>query len=227
MSALELCCVSKRVGSGAHAISAVREVSLALASRDVVLLEGPSGAGKTTLLTLAAGLLTPDGGEVVLGGARLRALAPGAVRGLRARAVGFVFQRANLLSALTVRENVLIAAALAGLSRGEAEARADRLLDRLGLGAVGSRLPERLSGGEEQRVAVARSLVHGPLVVLADEPTGSLDGASGRAVAETLAELARESGAAVLVATHDQRLRDLASRRLHMSDGRVAPCPVA
>lgn len=224
MIPLELRRLSKRVGTGAHSVCAVRDVSLALSAGEVALLEGPSGAGKTTLLTLAAGLLAPDSGEVWLDGANLGSLALAALRRLRARAVGFVFQRANLLSALTVSENVLVAAALAGLPRQEARARTDRLLERLGLGRLASRLPGRLSCGEEQRVAVARALVHRPAVVLADEPTGSLDAAAGRAVAEALAELAREAGVAVLLATHDLRLREVASRRLHMLDGRVEPC---
>jgi putative ABC transport system ATP-binding protein len=215
--------VWKRRGRGARAVEAVRGASLEVAAGELVLLEGPSGAGKTTLLLIAAGLLAPDRGEATLAGEALAPLGAAGRRALRARACGFVFQRANLLDRLTVRENVLLAAGLAGLPRPLARARAEALLARLGLAAVADRLPATLSGGEEQRVAVARALVHRPAVVLADEPTGELDAASGRAVATALAELAREEHVAVLVATHDARLRPFASRRAWMADGALVP----
>ncbi len=222
MIALELTTVSKARGRAAHLVRAVRGVSLTVASGEVVLVEGPSGAGKTTLLMLGAGLLTPDAGTVMLAGERLGALSPSARGALRARVAGFVFQRSNLLEGLTVRENVLLAAALAGLDRNRAADHADRLLARLGLAALARRHPATLSGGEEHRVAVARALVHGPAVVFADEPTGSLDSVSGQAVAEVLSVLAREHGAAVVVASHDARLRRFATRRFRMSDGELS-----
>jgi putative ABC transport system ATP-binding protein len=149
------------------------------------------------------------------------AMGPAAKRTHRARAVGFVFQRSNLLEALTARENVLLMAALARMPRPEAERETGRLLELLGVAHAADRRPGTLSGGEEQRVAVARALVHRPAVVLADEPTGSLDSAAGQAVAESLQALARARGAAVLVATHDPRLAGFATRRLRMLDGRL------
>ena len=142
---------------------------------------------------------------------------------LRARLVGVVFQRASLLERLSVLDNVRLCAALAGLDPRAAEREARRVFieERLGIGALAERRPSQLSGGEEQRAAVARALVHRPALVLADEPTACLDGASGRGVAEALATLARERGAAVLVATHDARLAPFATRRVLLCDGRV------
>ncbi|HMA28239.1 MAG TPA: ATP-binding cassette domain-containing protein [Thermoanaerobaculia bacterium] len=218
---LELRGVSKTRGEGPRATQALGHASLSLSKGELVLLEGPSGSGKTTLLSLAAGLLTPDRGVVLLCGIAIDARDPVACRARRRRDVGFVFQRPSLLAGLSVRENVLLAASLAGLSRDRASAETARVLESLGLSRLAERRPDELSGGEEQRVAVARALVHRPAVVLADEPTGSLDAAAGRAVAHTLAALARARGAAVLVATHDDRLGCFACRRLRLLDGRL------
>lgn len=219
MSHLVLAGVSKARGQGRQRVQALSAVDLRLDAGELVLLEGPSGSGKTTLLSIAAGLLSPDQGTVSLSGQDLAALTPRARRALRARHVGFVFQRANLLMALDVRENVALAGALAGLPRARALAETDRLLTVLGIADLAERSPRRLSGGEEHRVAVARALVHAPAVILADEPTGNLDSASGRSVAEALRALARDS--AVLVATHDARLHEFATRRLWIEDGRL------
>jgi putative ABC transport system ATP-binding protein len=221
MTVLELLHVSKTRGHIVHGVAAMRDVSLVVGAGEFVLLEGPSGVGKTTLLAVAAGLLRPDAGEVCLAGSALSRLGAAAQRRHRARAVGFVFQRSNLLDGLTARDNVLLMAALAGMSQRDRGREADRLLDILGVKAVAGHLPGILSGGEEQRVAIARALVHRPAIVLADEPTGSLDSVSGQAVAECLREAARAQGAAVLVATHDVRLVPFATRRLRMLDGRL------
>jgi ABC-type lipoprotein export system ATPase subunit len=221
VSALVLTGVSKTRGGGARAVRALADVSLAVEPRDVILLEGPSGSGKTTLLVVGAGLLSADAGEVVLAGRSLAGLGQAARGAWRARHVGFVFQRANLLEGLDVRGNVLLAAALADVPRRDAEAEADRLLELLGIARLARRRADQLSGGEEHRVAVARALVHRPAVVFADEPTGSLDTESGLAVAEALAGLAREANVAVVIATHDARLRPFATRRITMIDGRI------
>ncbi len=219
-AALILKDVSKARGSGPQATQALVEVSLHIEPGEVLALQGPSGAGKTTLLSVAGGLLEADAGEVVLAGRPLggdRA----ADRAHRARSVGFVFQRPNLLSRLTVRENVLLAAAMAGLSTDQAEREAASLLDALGLQGLASRLPDQLSGGQEQRCAVARALIHRPAVLLADEPTGSLDSKSGARVAEQLLSIAKERGAAVVIATHDDGLAARCERRVRIVDGRL------
>jgi len=218
MITLELSNVSKRRGAGPHAVQALEGVSLAVDAGELVLLEGPSGSGKTTLLALAAGLLRADSGQVRLAG---DVLGPDTAtrRRRRARLVGFVFQRGNLLPGLTARENVLLQARLAGMSAPERQV--DEILEALGVHGLASRRPDELSGGEEQRVAVARALVHRPALVLADEPTASLDGHSGCAVSEQLRALGRARGAAILVATHDPRLLPYATRRVRLLDGRI------
>jgi ABC-type lipoprotein export system ATPase subunit len=221
VTALSLEGIAKSRGSGRRAVRVLHDVSLTLSRGEVVLLQGPSGAGKTTLLALAAGLLLPDAGRVSLDGVSPSNLSPAERRHHRARRVGFVFQHSNLLDQLTVRENVLVMAALAGLAPPDARAATDELLEVLGIARLTERLPRELSGGEEQRVVIARALVHCPTIVLADEPTGSLDGASGAVVARLLADTARSRGATVLVATHDQRLEAIASRTVRLLDGRI------
>jgi ABC-type lipoprotein export system ATPase subunit len=221
VTALLLEGVSKARGTGRQAVQALRDVSLSVSAGDFVLLEGPSGAGKTTLLAVAAGLLSADAGRVILADLAIGEERPSARRKHRLRNVGFVFQRANLLGELTVRENVLLMTSLAGIPRKDADREVDALLEELGLAKLANRRSTDLSGGEEQRVALARALVHRPPVVLADEPTGNLDGASGRVVAEGLANCARARGTAVLVATHDSRLTPFATRRISIVDGRL------
>lgn len=221
MSVLVMKSVSVTRGRGRSAVAAVRDVDLAVRAGEVLLVEGPSGSGKTSLLCAAAGLLTPDTGAIRLDGHDLVSLDPAARRALRARRVGFVFQRSNLLAGLDVRGNVRLAAALAGLGREEGERRTRRILEQLGIHALAQRRPEQLSGGEEHRAAIARAVVHEPALVLADEPTGNLDGVTGHAVARLLASVAREAGAAVVVATHDPRLRDIGSRTVWIEDGRL------
>jgi len=221
MSALELTNVSKTRGQGAHATAALRDVSMGTAAGEMVMVEGPSGSGKTTLLAVAAGLLSVDHGAVEVAGVVLGGMDPAALRRWRARQVGFIFQRPRLIDGLTVLENVVLAATLAGMARVAAEGEAVSLLARLGIAAYAARRPSELSGGEEQRVAVARALVHRPVLVLADEPTASLDWEAGQAVAMNLRQLAHERGAAVLIATHDARLESYADRRVRLVNGRI------
>jgi putative ABC transport system ATP-binding protein len=222
MIALRLDRVSKIRGAARRAVHALQDVSVVIHGGELVLLEGPSGAGKTTLLGVAAGLLTPTAGDVWLAGRLLAALTPAERRAVRARQVGFVFQRSNLLARLTVGENVALMQAMAGRDGGPAAREVVLLLEELGIAALAGRRPQELSGGEEQRAAVARALVHRPAIVLADEPTGNLDSAAGRSVAAALAQAASGRGAAVLVATHDSRLIPYAARRLHIEDGCVS-----
>ena len=221
---LELRGVSKSRGEGPRATDVLRDASLAVGPGEVVLLEGPSGSGKTTLLAVAAGLLAPSRGTVLLSSRPLEAGDRRASAERRRREVGFVFQRPSLLPGLTLEENVLLAGALAGRPPAETAGETLLLLSLLGLGDVATRRPGEVSGGEEQRAAVARALVHRPALVLADEPTGNLDRASGRAVAECLSSLARDRGVGVLVATHDDRLAPFGTRRLRLVDGHVEAC---
>jgi ABC-type lipoprotein export system ATPase subunit len=213
--------VWKTRGSGARAVQVLHGVSLAVEAGEFVLLEGPSGSGKTTLLAVAGGILTPEAGNVLIEGHPLHAGTRASARSRRAGAIGFVFQRSNLLPQLSVRENLLLMGRLAGLPAGDTRLEAEDLLRRLGLFDLRRRYPSELSCGEEQRVAVARALVHRPRIVLADEPTGNLDSHAGLAVAESLAELAQARGSAVVVATHDVRLAPFASRRIKIEDGRI------
>jgi putative ABC transport system ATP-binding protein len=221
VKALDLSDIHKTRGTGTHAVTALRGVSLTVDPGEVVLLEGPSGSGKTTLLAVAAGLLTPERGQVYVAGRPLAQLDAAARRRLRARSIGLVFQHANLLPGLTAVENVALQAMLAEISSDEAMRRAYDLLERLGLTAVAGRRPESISGGEEQRLAVARAVIHRPSVVLADEPTASLDTVAGRQVAELLLRLGAADGAAVVLATHDDRLAACATRRVCLLDGQV------
>jgi putative ABC transport system ATP-binding protein len=213
--------VQKARGRASRSVQVIDGASLSVARGEVVLLKGPSGSGKTTLLALAAGLLMPDKGTVQLDGIALHDLSAEQLRQVRAGRVGFVFQRANLFSRISVLDNVLLSARLAGMDSLTARKEALALLAFLGLEKCTDRYPDELSGGEEQRVALARALVHKPVLVLADEPTGSLDSVSGKMVAEALATMAHARDAAVVIATHDARLEPIASRILALRDGRI------
>jgi putative ABC transport system ATP-binding protein len=227
MTALRLDAVNCTRGRGRRAVRAVRAVSLEVAPGEVVLLRGPSGSGKTTLLALAAGLLPPEGGTVTVAGLRLDQASAAGRRAWRAQNVGLVFQRGGLASHLTALENVRLMAELAGATRVEAARQAEASLATLGLSDRAGQRPRELSGGEEMRVSVARALVHRPALVLADEPTANLDSSAGRQVADCLLQAAREQGAGVLIATHDDRLLGIASRLLHLLDGRLVDDPGA
>jgi ABC-type lipoprotein export system ATPase subunit len=218
---LELRDVVQTRGVGRRQVTVLRGATLTVSRGECVLLEGPSGSGKTTLLAVAAGLLTPSGGEVLVEGRRVNAMSPGARCSWRAGAVGFVFQRANLLSGVTVLDNVVLAARLAGASHVDGRRQALELLARLGVGHLVAHFPRELSGGEEQRVAVARALVHRPAVVLADEPTGSLDQEAGLPVVVAMTQQAKVAGCAVVIATHDVTLAPFATRRVRLHDGRI------
>jgi len=211
--------VSKRFGSGDTAVVAVREVSLAVESGEVVLIMGPSGSGKTTLLSMMGALLKPTTGSIHLDGTELSALSEGRLPNIRLRQFGFIFQDFNLLSALTVRENVTLVAELAGSKARAARDKATALLTDLGLGERLDFLPEKLSGGEKQRVAIARALINDPTLILADEPTANLDSKIGHEIMRLLRGIAKEQGRSVVIVSHDQRIRDIADRVLWLEDG--------
>ena len=210
--------VCKRYRTGSAVVTALDGVSLHLLPAEMVALVGPSGCGKSTTLNLISGVDTPDEGEVTVCGLDVRRAGEEALTLLRRRQVGIVFQAFHLVPHLTVEENVALPLFLDG--RRDA-ARVLDLLRRVGLTHRRHHYPSELSGGEQQRAAVARALVHRPRVVVADEPTGNLDSASGEAVLRLLDELRGSEGAALLLATHDQRLAALADRVLTMRDGRL------
>lgn len=213
--------VEKTYGGGRTAVRAVRGVDLQLHAGERLLVMGPSGSGKTTLLSILGGLLTPTAGRVRLGDDDVYARDDRERATLRLAQLGFIFQSFNLLSALTARENVEVPMRLAGASAHESRERAGQLLERLGLAGRADHQPRDLSGGEKQRVAIARSLANQPDVVLADEPTANLDAETGREVSQTLCRLGCEEGKAVLIVSHDDRLRDIASRVVSVEDGEL------
>ena len=218
-AALRASGVVKTYGEGRTAVRAVRGIDLHIDPGERLLIMGPSGSGKTTLLSILGGLLTPSEGRVALAGEGLYERDASERAALRLRRIGFVFQSFNLLSALTASENVQVPSRLAGASASRARERADEKLAALGLAERSTHRPRDLSGGEKQRVAIARALVNEPDVVMADEPTANLDAATGHEVAEILRRLGEEEGRAVLVVSHDDRLRKIASRVVRVEDG--------
>ena len=212
--------VTKTYSSGAA--PALAEVSMSVAAGEVVAVMGPSGSGKSTLLNLIAGLDKPTAGTVTVAGRRIDALGESALARFRARHVGIIFQFFNLLDDLTVEDNVQLPAQLAGMSRRQAKARAGQLLEQMGIAEHRNAYPARMSGGQRQRVAIARALVNSPEVLLADEPTGALDTATGQEIGRLLRELNRDGQTLVLV-THDPDLAErYAARTVRIVDGRVA-----
>ena len=194
-------------------------VSLALDAGETLALTGESGSGKSTLLNLVAGLDTPDGGQVRLAGADVGALDDAGRAALRRETVGLVFQQFNLIPSLDAGANIAFQARLAGR---EDTGWTARLSDRLGLSAFERRYPEELSGGQQQRVAIGRALAPRPALILADEPTGNLDEETGDAVLALMLELVAETGAALLMVTHSERLAGRMERRVHLRAGRLA-----
>ena len=201
-------------------VRAVREVDLALANGEFVAITGPSGSGKSTLLHMLGGLEKPTSGEIWLEGQRVDGLSQARWAMLRRRHIGFVFQFFNLVSNMTVADNVELAALMGGASRKQATARRRELLGELGLGAKADAAPARLSGGEQQRVALARAMANRPALLLADEPTGNLDSAASAAVLRLLTR-AHSDGQAILLVTHDLRVASTADRVISLFDGMV------
>ena len=220
---LEATRLTKIYGSGHTEVVAVCDATLTVARGEIVALLGPSGAGKTTLLTLIGLILPPNAGRIVIGGETVfddhRTQVN--VRRFRRQHLGFVFQKANLIPFLTAAENVRLAMEINDHPSRAAKRRAMELLDYLGVSERAEHLPSKLSGGEQQRVAVARALANHPSLILADEPTAALDSVRGRQVMELFRKVAHEQNAGVIVVTHDHRALDIFDRTLEMEDGRL------
>ncbi|MEX0800325.1 MAG: ABC transporter ATP-binding protein [Dehalococcoidia bacterium] len=219
---LEVRGLTRVFGRGETAVRAVDGVDLTVRRGEIVLVMGPSGAGKTTLLTLIGGLLKPTAGQVLIDGRDITAMGESDLPEVRRRYVGFVFQSFNLLDSLTAQENVELALNLAGRGGRESAETAGELLDGLGMGHRRRFKPNDLSGGEKQRVSIARALANEPPLLLADEPTANLDSKQGREVVDLLRGIAGEQGRTVLIVSHDERIRDMADRVLWLEDGRLS-----
>ena len=213
--------IGKTVKSGSSDLVILREIELGVRAGEAVAIVGASGSGKSTLLAILAGLDTPSAGSVHLDGTDLFALDEDQRAELRGRTVGFVFQSFQLLPALTALENVMLPLELAG--RADAEPQAREMLARVGLSERLGHYPRHLSGGEQQRVALARAFVVRPKLLLADEPTGSLDTESGDAVIDLMFELNRSFGTTLVMVTHDEHLAQRCTRAVRLTAGRIAP----
>jgi putative ABC transport system ATP-binding protein len=219
---LEFDDVTKVYTTGELSVAALQNISLTVAEREVIVVMGPSGAGKTTFLTIAGALMRPTSGRVVISGTDITALDERRLPKVRQEKIGFIFQSFNLLEALSALQNVELVMETRGVTGRGAKARGRELLSMVGIDQQRGSLPKQLSGGQKQRVAIARALAGRPPLVLADEPTASLDAHSGKEVVELLTAMARERGQTVVVVTHDNRIFSLADRILAIEDGRLA-----
>jgi putative ABC transport system ATP-binding protein len=222
---VELVDVSKSFGVEGQLQVALDRISLRAECGELHLLLGPSGSGKTTLLTLIAGLQPPDSGSIRLFGKELDGCSPGRLQRLRARSIGFVFQDFQLIDSLTVTQNIALVLRFAGASWRKALERAQELLHRFGLTSLQQRQPQRLSQGEKQRVAIIRAVANDAPLVLADEPTASLESQQGMEIIGLLKDLARAQGRCVIVASHDLRWQSYADHVWHLHDGRLTETP--
>ena len=213
--------VSRRYGSGPAVVDALHDVDLTIGAGEFVVVVGASGSGKTTLLQLLGALDRPTSGRIVCAGRDMSSMSDGELSRLRRNTVGFVFQQFNLIGTLTARGNVEAALAAAHVHGSRLRSRADEFLERVGLGARAEHLPSQLSGGEQQRVAIARALANEPSVLLADEPTGNLDSATGEEILGLLRSLCAERGQTVVLITHDRALAARAPRLVELKDGAV------
>ncbi|MBC1368045.1 ABC transporter ATP-binding protein [Listeria innocua] len=211
--------ISKNYQDGEQVIEVLKNVSLEVAQGEFVAIVGPSGAGKSTFLSIAGALLSPTEGEIAIGGTTLNNMSEKALTKVRLDKVGFIFQGANLIPYLNVRDQLLVIAELSGEKGRAAKEKADKLLQELGLTARQNNYPESLSGGEKQRVAIARALMNDPDIILADEPTASLDANRGHKVVQMIADEVKRKNKAAIMVTHDERVLDLVDRVIRIEDG--------
>jgi len=219
---LQLRGLTRAYTEGDRTRAVLRGVDLDINRGECVALLGRSGSGKSTLLNLIGGIDLPDAGEIVIGDTRLTSLPERARTLFRRRHIGFVYQFYNLIPTLTVEENLLLPLELNGWEMAAARAAVGGLLSEVGLGDRAGAFPDRLSGGEQQRVAIARALVHDPMLVLADEPTGTLDAETGRKVLDLFSRLLRARGKTLLIVTHSKEVTRFAERVLTLEDGQLA-----
>lgn len=211
--------ITKNYQDGEQVIEVLKNVSLEVAQGEFVAIVGPSGAGKSTFLSIAGALLSPTEGEIAIGGKVLNDLTSKDLTKVRLDKVGFIFQGANLIPYLNVRDQLLVIAELSGDKGRVAKEKADELLKELGLTARENNYPESLSGGEKQRVAIARALMNDPDIILADEPTASLDASRGHKVVQMIADEVKRKNKAAIMVTHDERVLDLVDRIIRIEDG--------
>ncbi len=213
--------VTKIYGAGDASVAALSGVDLTVRHGELLMIVGPSGCGKTTLISVIAGILDQDSGECEVLGHDLKHMDQRQRARFRSASIGFVFQLFNLLPALNALENVSIPLLLKGMSRKDAEARAEEVLEEVNLGSRVDALPDKLSGGQQQRIAIARALVHDPKLIVCDEPTSNLDHVTGHSVMELLRGVAKSADRALVVVTHDPRIFEFADRLARMDDGKI------
>lgn len=213
--------VSKFYGTKDIQTHVLSDIDLKVRYGELLLLIGPSGSGKTTLLSIIAGLLQPTTGEVSLFGKNPVICLQRTMQQLRAKRIGFVFQSFNLLNALSVLDNVIMSATIAGISKEDANLKAKQILEQIGVGYLRNKKPHQLSQGEKQRVAIARAFVNEPDLIIADEPTASLESKQGQEIIQLLHAYANEKNKSVIVASHDLRLCEYADRVLRLEDGKL------
>ncbi|HAM96645.1 MAG: ABC transporter-like protein [candidate division WS6 bacterium GW2011_GWC1_36_11] len=218
---LEVKKLTKKYEDGDIEVTALDNVSFSLPEGFDLAILGPSGSGKTTLLQLAGGLDTMTLGDVIISGQSIKNMSDGEISDFRNQTMGFIFQMINLHDFFTAKENIMLPMLVAGVNREEAEEKALKLLEKVGLSPRANHLPKQLSGGEQQRVAVARALANDPKIIFADEPTGKLDKANSKLVIDILENLSHENGMSVIMITHDENIAKRFSRVIKLENGSV------
>lgn len=222
---LKLGRVSKDFGDGDAQVRVLKDISLAINSGEFVALVGPSGSGKSTLLSIIGALLSPTDGNIILDDQPIHSMSKKQLNRIRSKKIGFIFQASNLVPYLTVQEQLELMAKISKMDKKVADIRVDSLIKDLGLEKRRKHYPKELSGGERQRVAIARAFINDPSIILADEPTASLDSKRGRQVVEMISMEVKSRKKAAIMVTHDERMLDLCDRVYHMEDGVLLESP--